>query len=142
MSLYLRECFNITELASGDEKFDSLWVRIRGYSKKLDILVLLCYILPMQDEGTRAILQAAGRSPAFTSNYFTGGLLLPGHRLEIQYSREEQYSQSGRFLQCVEDSLSTQLAIEPTEGGGGWSPLDFLFLNREGQVADVLCCAV
>lgn len=96
----------------------------------------------MQDEETRAILQAAGRSPAITSNYSTGGLLLPGHRLEIQYSREEQYSQSGRFLQCVEDSLLTQLAIEPTEGGGGWSPLDLLFMNREGQVADVLCCAV
>lgn len=118
MILQLRECFNITELASGDEKFDSLWVRIRGYSKKLDILVLLCYILPMQDEETRAILQATGRSPAFTSTCSTGGLLLPGHRLEIQCSREEQYSQSGRLLQCVEDSLLTQLAIEPTEGEG------------------------
>ncbi|KAK4824952.1 hypothetical protein QYF61_021640 [Mycteria americana] len=42
--------------------------------------------------------------------------------------------QSRRFLECVEDNLLTQLVSEPMREG---TPLDLLFVNREGLVGDV-----
>ena len=45
-----------------------------------------------------------------------------------------QRKQSKRFLECVEDSLLTQLVQEPTRGG---ALLDLLFTNRDGLVGDV-----
>ena len=49
---YVRECFDVTELMAGDDKVESLWVKIRGRADKADILVGVCYRLPNQDEGT------------------------------------------------------------------------------------------
>jgi len=43
--------------------------------------------------------------------------------------------QSGRFLECVEHSLLTQLVREPTGEG---APLGLLFVNRGGIVGDVM----
>ncbi|GAB0210066.1 hypothetical protein GRJ2_003472400 [Grus japonensis] len=43
--------------------------------------------------------------------------------------------QSRRFLECVEDNFLTQLVGEPTREG---TPLDLLFVNREGLVDDVM----
>ena len=37
---------------SGDDKVESLWVKIRGRADKADILVGVCYRLPNQDEET------------------------------------------------------------------------------------------
>ena len=45
-----------------------------------------------------------------------------------------QRKQTKKFLECVEDSLLTQLVQEPTRGG---ALLDLLFTNREGLIGDV-----
>jgi len=43
--------------------------------------------------------------------------------------------QSKRFLECVEDKFLTQLVRDPTREG---TPLDLLFLNREGLMGGVM----
>ena len=50
VALYVRECFDVTELITGDDKVESLWVKIRGRADKADILVGICYRPPNQDE--------------------------------------------------------------------------------------------
>ena len=52
MALYVKECFEVTEFMTGDDKVESLWVKIRGRADKADILVGVCYRLPNQDEET------------------------------------------------------------------------------------------
>ena len=43
MALYDREGFDVVELKAGNDKVESLWVRIRGRANKADILVGVCY---------------------------------------------------------------------------------------------------
>ena len=52
VALYVKECFEVTELMTGDDKVESLWVKIRGRADKADILVGVCYRLLNQDEET------------------------------------------------------------------------------------------
>ena len=52
MALYVKECFEVTELMTGDNEVESLWVKIRGRADKADILVDICYRPPNKDEET------------------------------------------------------------------------------------------
>ena len=52
MALCVSECFDVTEFIAGDDKVESLWVRIRGRANRTDILVGSCYSLPSQYEET------------------------------------------------------------------------------------------
>lgn len=53
---------------AGENKVESLWVKIRGRADKADILVGVCYRSPNQDEETDELfyeqLAEAARSPA------------------------------------------------------------------------------
>ena len=71
MALYVKERFDVTELMSGENKVESLWVKIRGRADKAGILVGVCYRPPNQDnqdEGTDEVfyeqLAEAVQSPA------------------------------------------------------------------------------
>ena len=52
----------------GDNKVESLWVKIRGRAEKADILVGVCYRPPNQDDETDEVfyeqLAEAAQSPA------------------------------------------------------------------------------
>ena len=65
MALYVRECFDVT---AGDDKVESLWVKIRGRADKADILMGICYRPLNQDEETNEVfykqLAEAARLPA------------------------------------------------------------------------------
>lgn len=52
VALCMRECFNVVELGAGNDKAESLRIRIRGISNKVDILAGVCYRAPNQDEET------------------------------------------------------------------------------------------
>ena len=52
VALYIRESFDVVELQAGNDKVESLWVRIRGKAGKASILVGVCYRPPNQDEET------------------------------------------------------------------------------------------
>ena len=68
MALYVRECFDVTELMAGADKVESLWVKTRERADKADILVGVCYRPLNQDEETDEMfyehLAEAGRLPA------------------------------------------------------------------------------
>ena len=40
VALYIRECFDAVELKAGNDKVESLWVRISGKTNKANILVV------------------------------------------------------------------------------------------------------
>ena len=42
VALYVKECFEVTELMTRDDKVESLWVKITGRADKADILVGVC----------------------------------------------------------------------------------------------------
>ena len=52
VALYIRESLDVGELEAGNDKVESLWVRIRGKANKASILVGVCYRPPNQDEET------------------------------------------------------------------------------------------
>ena len=125
MALYVRECFDVTELMAGDDKVESLWVKIRGRADKADILVGVCYRLPNQDEETDELfyeqLAEAARSPALV---LMGDFNFPDIRWEYNLAQKKQ---SKRFLECMEDNFLMQMIREPTRGA---APLDLLFTEK------------
>ena len=50
VALYVRECFDVTQLAAVDDKVESVWVRIKGRADMADILVGICYRPQNKDE--------------------------------------------------------------------------------------------
>uniref|UniRef100_A0A8B9C3Y3 Reverse transcriptase domain-containing protein n=1 Tax=Anser brachyrhynchus TaxID=132585 RepID=A0A8B9C3Y3_9AVES len=133
VALYIRECLDVEELEAGNDKVESLWVRIRGKANKASILVGVCYRPPNQDEETdeefyRQLAEAA-KSSALV---LVGDFNFP----DISWKHNTaQRKQSRRFLESMEDSFLTQLVREPTRGG---APLDLLFTNSDGLVGDVV----
>jgi len=132
MALYVRGCFNVTEVMAGDDKVESLWVKIRVRADKTDILVGICYRPPNQDEETDEVfyeqLAEAAESPALV---LLGDFNFPDICWEYNTAQKKQ---SRRFLECMEDNLLMQVIREPTRGA---APLGLLFTNREGLVGDV-----
>ena len=137
MALYVKECFEVTELMTGDDKVESLWVKIRGRTDKADILVGVCYRLPNQDEETDEVfyeqLAEAARSPALV---LMGDFNFPNICWEYNLAQKKQ---SRRFLECMEDNFLMQMIREPARAA---APLDLLFTNREGLVGNVEVGAV
>ena len=123
VALYVKECFEVTELMTGDNKVESLWVKIRGRADKADILVGICYRPPNQDEETDEVfyeqLEEAARSPALV---LMGDFNFPDICWEYNLAQKKQ---SRRFLECMEDFLM-QMIREPTRGA---APLDLLLTN-------------
>jgi len=50
VALYVRDCFDCTELNDCDDKVRRLSVKMRGKANKADILLGVCYRPPNQDE--------------------------------------------------------------------------------------------
>ena len=112
MALYVKECFEVTELMTGENKVESLWVKIRGRAEKADILVGVCYRPPNQDEETDELfyeqLAEAARSPALV---LMGDFNFPDVCWEYNLAQKKQ---SRWFLECMEDNFFMQMIREPT----------------------------
>ncbi|KAM9591475.1 uncharacterized protein ACIBXB_006271 [Morphnus guianensis] len=133
VALYVRECFDCTELHDSDDKVECLWVRMRGKANKTDIVLGVCYRPPDQveetDESFYKRLAVVSESCALV---LVGDFNFP----DICWKYNTAVSkQSRRFLEYVEDNFLTQLVGEPTRGG---ALLDLLFTNREGLVGGVM----
>ena len=50
VALYIKDCFDVEELGSGNDKVECLWVRIRRKACGGNILMGVCYRPPNQDE--------------------------------------------------------------------------------------------
>ena len=122
----MSESFDVVELGAGNDKVESLWVRIRGRANKADILVGVCYRQRNEDERTDEVfyeqLEEVAQLPALV---LMGNFNFPD--ICWKYNTVQK-KQSGRFLECVEVNFLMQL---------GRSPPDLLFRNREGLVGDV-----
>ncbi|XP_068521397.1 uncharacterized protein [Anas acuta] len=132
VALYIRESFDVVELEAGNDKVESLSVRIGGKANKASVLVGVCYRPPNQDEETDEEFYGQLTEVAKSS-----ALVLEGdfNFPDISWKHKTaQTKQSRRFLESMKDSFLTQLVTEPTRGG---APLDPLFTNREGLVGDV-----
>ena len=130
---YIRECFDVVELESGNDNVEYIWVRVSGKANKAGIMLGVSYRSPNQDEEMDEVfykqLAEVAQSPA---------LVLMGdfNFADISWKcNAAQRKQSRRFLDSVEDSFLTHLVSEPTRGG---ALLDLVFKNREGLVGDVV----
>ena len=50
VALYIKECFDVEELGVGNDEVECLWIKIRGKACRSNILVVVRYRLPNQDE--------------------------------------------------------------------------------------------
>ena len=50
--LYVKEKFDFTALTVRDDVVESLWVRIRGMENNEEVVVVVCYQSPSQDDST------------------------------------------------------------------------------------------
>jgi len=119
MALYVRDCFNCTELNVCDDQIECLWVKIRGKANKADILLWICYRPPNQDEEVDEVFYKRLAEVSLSlALLLVGDFNLPD--ICWKYNTAERIL-SRRFLEHVEDNFLTQLAS-----------LDLLLTNREG----------
>lgn len=52
VALHVTECFDVIELLAGDDKAESLWVKIRGRANKAVVVMGVFYRLHNQNEET------------------------------------------------------------------------------------------
>lgn len=51
----LRGCFDCLQLKNGNDRFQYLWVRIKGKANEADVIVGVCYKPPSQAEEADAM---------------------------------------------------------------------------------------
>ncbi len=111
VALYVKECFEVTELMTRDDKVESLWVKIRGRACRADILVGICYRPPNQDEETDEVfyeqLAEAARSLALV---LMGDFNFSNICWEYNIAQKKQ---SRWFLEYMGDNFLMQLVREP-----------------------------
>ena len=130
LALYVRDCFDCTEINSCDDKVECLSIKMEGKTNKADILLGVCYRPPNQDEEVDEVFY---KRLAEVSQMLA--LLLMDFNLPDlcwKYNTAER-KQSRRFLECVDDNFLMQLLSEPTSAS-----LDLLFTKREELVGDVV----
>jgi len=133
VALYVRDCFDCTELDAYDDKVECLWVKMRGKVNKAGILLGVCYRPPNQDEEADKVFY---KRLAEVSQTLALVLMRDFNLPDICWKdNTTERKQSRRFLECVGDNFLTQLVSEPTRGGAS---LDLLFTNSEGLVGDVV----
>ena len=116
MALYIRVWFDVVELSAGNDKVESLRVRIKGKANKADILLGVSLRPPSQDEvADEAFCEQLVEVTQLLTLVLVGDFNLPD--VCWKYNTAER-KQSRRLLECVEDKFLKQLLREPTGEGG------------------------
>ena len=129
-ALYVKEELDCTALAVGNDMVESLCVRIRGKSNKVDVVVGIYYRSPGQDGDTDVLfymeLREISRSVA---------LVLMGdfNFTDVNWDCHTADTNRSRKFH-VEDNLLAQVLKEPTRKSAF---LDLLFVNRERLVGEL-----
>ncbi|GAB0175856.1 hypothetical protein GRJ2_000050800 [Grus japonensis] len=132
--LYINDHLECMELHLGkdEEPTESLWVRIKGSTGAVDIIVEVCYRPPDQgdraDEAPYRQIGAASRSQALV---FMGDF---NHPDICWRDNAAERKQSRKFLECVDENFLLQVIKEPTRRG---AMLDLILTNKEGLIGDV-----
>jgi len=117
VGLYVRDCFDCTELNDCDDKVECLClsVKMRGKAHKADILLGVCYRPPSQDQEIDEVFYKRLAEVSLSlALVLMGDFNLPD--ICWKYNTAER-KQSRRFLGCVEDNFLTQMVSEEAEGG-------------------------
>ena len=100
------------EINEGDDRVESIWIRIKAKANKTDVIVGVCYRPPTQDEEVDERLykqlDEVSRSLLLV---LVGDFNFPDICWNYNTADREQ---SQRFLECVGDNFLTQLVKEPT----------------------------
>ncbi|PKU49359.1 glycerol kinase [Limosa lapponica baueri] len=134
VTLYVREQLECIELSLGadEERVESLWVMIIGQANMRDTVVGVHYRPPDQDgEGHEAFYRQLNVAPQSQALVLTGDF---NHPVICWEGYTARYLQSGRFLQCFDDSFSAHVVEEPTRSG---VILDLILTSKEGLVEDI-----
>ncbi|KAK4830652.1 hypothetical protein QYF61_012495 [Mycteria americana] len=103
------------EFDDGDDRVECLWVRIRGKTNKVDVMVGVCYRPPNQnEEADKIFCKQLGEVSQPLALLLMGDFNLPDVCWKCN---TVERNQSRRFLECVEDNFLTQLVSEPTREG-------------------------
>ncbi|KAJ7405399.1 mitochondrial fission process protein 1 [Willisornis vidua] len=120
-----RESLDSVELEVINNKVEHLWTRIRAKANKADILVVVCYRPPYQDdEGDELLYKQLADVSRSAALVLVGDFNLPDICWKLNTAEKRQ---SRRFLECIEHNFLLQLVNEPIRDG---APLDLLFTNR------------
>ena len=132
VALYIKKERECMEISDGDDRVESLWVRIKAKANKTDIIMGVCYRPSSQDEEVdKTLYRQLGEVSRSLPLVLMGDFNFPDICWIYNTADREQ---SQRFLECVGDNFLTQLVKEPTRGS---KILDLLFVNREGLVGNV-----
>jgi len=72
------------EINDGDDRIESLWVRVKAKATKTDIIVGVCYRPPIQDEGVdKTLYRQLGEVSRCPPPCSCGRLQLPRHLLDL-----------------------------------------------------------
>ena len=131
MVLYIREGLDCMALAVGNDRVESLWVRIKGKANKAAVVVGVYYQPPSQDDHTDESFCKESRDMSRSS-----ALVLMGNfnfpDISWEYHTAEP-NRSRKILQDVVDNFLVQVLREPRSKG---ALLDLLFVKREGLLGE------
>ncbi|PKU27748.1 dtw domain-containing protein 2 [Limosa lapponica baueri] len=117
VALYVNGQLECMEICLGmiEEPTESLWVRIKGRARTVDITVRVCYRLPDQEDlADEALYRQTGASS------HSQALVLMwefNHPNICWRDNTAGHKQSRTFLECVDDSFLLQVIEEPTRRG-------------------------
>ena len=110
----------------GDDRVESIWIRIKEKANTTDVIVGFCYKPPTQDEEVdKRLYKQLGEVSRSLPLVLVGKFNFPDICWNYNTADREQ---SQRFLEYVGDKFLKQLVREPTRGS---NILDLLFVNRE-----------
>lgn len=110
-------------------------MRIKRKVDRANMLVGLYYKSPTQNGVTNEafLMKQATEVMKLLDLVLVGDFKLPN--ICWKYKPAQKRKQSRRSLECVEENFLTQLVRKPIRGN---TPLDLLYTNRKGMVADVM----
>ncbi|KAJ7404365.1 mitochondrial fission process protein 1 [Pitangus sulphuratus] len=132
MALYVTEGLECMELTVSNDTVETLWVRMKGQTNKVDITLAVYYTPPSQDDDTDKLffedLRNTYKSTVFV---FMEDLSLP----EIHWEHHTAgTTQARKFQKNLDDNFMSQVLREPTQKG---ALLDLLLVNRVDLVRKV-----
>ena len=105
--LYVKKDCECMEINDGDDRMESLWVRIKKKANKTDIIMGVCYRPPIQDqEVDKTLYRQLGEVSRSLPLVLVGDFNFPDICWIYNTANREQ---SQRFLERVGDNFLTQL---------------------------------
>ena len=105
VAFYVKKECECVKINDGDDRVESLWVRIKATANKTDIILRVCSRPPNQDEQVdKTLYTQLGKVSRSLPLVLTGNFNFPDISWIYNTAQREQ---SRRFLECVGDNFLT-----------------------------------